>query len=253
MTALPHFRDFLFRCRHGFRGVPRTLNGVVFRLDESLRRWAFESESKFHSVIQKHLRPGDVVFDVGANFGMHVLHAARLVGPSGRVYAFEPVPANLRLLRRHLQLNQLEGTVKVVATAVSNSPEPTLEMFLPADRIAVAASLRPTSGHAQVTRVPNLRLDDLRVPDESRLRLMKVDVEGAELDVIRGACGLLQRTRPLLLIEVHGFALPDFGASVELLRECLASLDYVETILEESQVGGSQYCQSLFWNRCSVR
>ena len=246
MKIFPGTRSFLFRCRHLFRGVPVALQGEPFRLDESLRRWDLDSECAFQRALREHLRPGDVVFDIGANFGMHSLYAARLVSTAGRVYAFEPIPANLRLLHCHLRLNRLEDRVTVVPKAVSDSREPVLEMYLPAEPLAVTASLRPASGSAAVTRVPNVRLDDFACADAPRLRCVKIDVEGAELEVVRGAANLLRRTRPLLLIEVHGFALPHFGASVEQLRSFLADLGYSEKVLEAPQFRGQEYYQSLF-------
>jgi len=246
MNIFPETRTFLFRCRYLFRGTPVSILGESFRLDESLRRWGLESEIEFQKVLCDHLRPGDVVFDIGANFGMHSLYAARLVGTAGQVYAFEPVPSNLQLLYRNLRLNRLQAVVTVVPKAVSDSPETFLEMYLPADSLAVTASLRPAAGDLSVTRVANVRLDDFACAEVQRLRLIKIDVEGAELEVLRGGVNLLRRVRPLLLIEVHGFALPQFGANVEMLQSFLAELGYHEKPLDAPQFRDQEYYQALF-------
>ena len=246
MKALPRLRTFLFRCRYGFRGVPASVNGAQFRLDESLRRWRLDCEPAVTAVLQRSLRPGDLMLDLGANFGLHALYAARLVGAEGHVFAFEPVPRNLRLLERNLRLSQLTDRVTVVPKAVSNAPAPFLEMFLPNESVAVVASLRPVAspGGGKV-RVPNMRLDDFPLPADHPLRLMKVDVEGAELEVLQGGVTLLRQRKPVLLVEVHGFALPQFGSSTAEFDRFLAGLGYRETRLD-FRSARDDYYQALF-------
>ena len=102
MKTMPRLRDFVFRCRYGFQGVPMTIQGRLFRLDESLRRMSSETELEVQKVICEHLRPGDVMVDVGANLGLHALLGASCVGPNGHVYAFEPVPSNCRTTSRRI-------------------------------------------------------------------------------------------------------------------------------------------------------
>ncbi|HWZ58637.1 MAG TPA: FkbM family methyltransferase, partial [Gemmatimonadaceae bacterium] len=81
--------------------------------------WLGTFERAEQDVFARTVRPGDVVYDLGANVGFYTLLAARLAGPTGRVVAFEPVPRNLGYLRRHIALNQCEN-VTVVAAAVSD-------------------------------------------------------------------------------------------------------------------------------------
>jgi len=222
------------------------IGSELLRMDESLRRWDFGGERAVQTVLCELLRPGDVMLDIGANFGLHTLYAARLVGPQGRVYAFEPVPRNVELLTRNADLSGVANQVIVVEKAVSNSSEPFLEMHVPADAVAVTASLRPVSAKISSQRVGNIRLDDFAFDEEHPLRAVKIDVEGAELDVLRSGERLLRRERPVLLIEIHGYALPAFGASVEAVRDFLAALGYREQLLEMTQSRGADYFQSLY-------
>jgi FkbM family methyltransferase len=237
-------KDFAFRIAHGFRGAPVLLDGETFRLDEGLRRWDARPEAPMFREMRASLRSGDTVVDVGANFGLHSLFAGRLVGASGHVYSFEPVPANLRLLRRHIRLNDFEQRVEVIPSAVSNSGDASVQFFLPSEDVAVTASLK-AEGAARAISVPNCRLDDWAGPAQIAPRLIKIDVEGAELEVLRGALNLLERCHPLLLIEVHGFALPGFGATPDDLIAFLARLGYRERRIDFAEERADYY-QSVF-------
>jgi FkbM family methyltransferase len=178
--------------------VAGPLEGAWWVADSGLHacvEGSYESENQ--RLFLEHVRPGSVVFDIGANAGFFTLLASRLAGSDGLVVAFEPFPAALAHLRRHLELNGVEN-VRVVAAAVSDAP----------------GSAR-FHAHAQITMgrlddagelaVDVVRLDDLctdgtlPVPD-----VLKVDVEGAELQVLRGAETILRTRRPTILLATHG-------------------------------------------------
>lgn len=245
--VLPSFKDSLFKLRYGFKGVPVQIGQQKIRLDESLRRWDISSEAAIHRILSEYLAPGNIFIDIGANFGLHTLYAAKLVEPQGYVFAFEPVPTNLNLLRKNVALNDIQEQVKIVPKALSNSTELFLDFYLPSEPVAVTASLSAESTQSQVAiQVANVRLDDFWSQIELPVHLIKIDVEGAELEVLRGAEQLLRQWHPPLLIEVHGFALPNFGASVEALRAFLTDLNYHETLLEGEQFQGERYFQALY-------
>jgi FkbM family methyltransferase len=152
---------------------------------------------------------GDVVFDVGANVGVYTLAFSRRTGPTGHVVAFEPLPRNLAFLRRHLQMNALTN-VRVMPVAVSDRSGSAL--FREASHHAMGAL--DASG---ALTVPTVVLDALvaqgELPSPS---LIKIDVEGAEVDVLRGARGILQEARPIVFVATH---------SETLTTQCRALLD----------------------------
>lgn len=148
------------------------------------------------------LRPGDVVVDVGANVGFLTVIAARLVGAQGRVIAFEPVPDNARQIRRNAKLNRL-GQIEVVESAVADrNGEATLVLARFAGGAALEEADRPPDACGELA-VPVVTLDDwcaaAGLPPPA---VVKIDVEGAELAVLRGMAGLLTVARPVVLIEV---------------------------------------------------
>lgn len=162
------------------------------------------------------LKPGDTVFDVGANVGYYTLLASRSVGQGGTVYSFEPVPRNIVYLWRHIQLNHLEN-VKIIPAACAQSTSVTL--FSLGDNCALGHLL---SKHGmqkdlndQSTIVPAVALDDIVPHIRKAPDVIKIDVEGAELEVLRGAQQLLTTRKPALFLSVH---------SCELRRNCLGFL-----------------------------
>lgn len=239
--------NLFFKFYYGFQGVPVTIAQETIRLDESLRRWNIAAEKAVHEIIEQYLQPNDVFIDVGANFGLHTVYAAKLVGEKGRVFAFEPVAKHLKLLQTNLNLSHVRERVEIVSTALSNSAESSLTFYLPPEEeIAVTASLNPDSDNLQEIQVSNTRLDDYWHNIDREVKLIKIDVEGAELEVLRGAEKLLRRWKPKLLIEVHGFALPSFGTSVKELREFLSELGYQENRLESAYFKDEEYFQALY-------
>jgi FkbM family methyltransferase len=160
-----------------------------------------EFESSERRFVERFLRPGMTVVDVGAHAGLYTLLASKLVGPAGRVIAFEPSPREVRNLRRHLTLNRC-GNVTVEPVALGESTgDSDLFVF---DRMSGCNSFRPSQrdGGAAV-RVPVRRLDDA-LPDgvQASVDLIKMDIEGGELAALRGAERTFGAARPALLCEV---------------------------------------------------
>lgn len=249
MRAFPRLRDFLFRLRYGFRGVPFAIGQQEIRLDESLRRWDNRGESAMQNIFLERLRPGDCMVDVGANFGLHSLLAGKLVGPTGQVHAFEPLSANLEKLRHHVALNHLEKIVQVVPSAVSDLQEKELSFFSGAEMSGLTASLVASASNTKQQRVANTRLDDFAAGIKRPVQLVKIDVEGAELSVLRGGRDMLRRDRPILVVEVHIFAFADFKTSLAEYRDFLTDAGYEETILPGTTLRSGELYQALYQPR----
>jgi FkbM family methyltransferase len=153
------------------------------------------------------VRPGMVCWDVGANVGFYTLLLAELVGVSGRVFAFEPVPCNVELLRRHVEMNRYQN-VRIFPCALGDFDGEAL--FDPGPNRAV--------GHMAAggtLKVPCSRADTLLAAGEVEAPdVVKIDVEGAEADVLRGARGAMEK-HPMMFLATHGE--PTHRACLELL------------------------------------
>jgi FkbM family methyltransferase len=150
------------------------------------------------------LKPGMIVYDVGGNCGQMSLYFSLQVGRSGRVLTFEPVPENYSRLLRNLELNQLTN-VEAFETAVGSDQEPKSFCF---------DSVHHTMGTFNTTMVklatwektitvPCTTLDACVANRRSIPSLIKIDVEGAGLEVIKGATGLIEKHRPAIYFEIH--------------------------------------------------
>lgn len=173
----------------GYRWAPAA-GGKVGRF------FAGTYEADQTGVFCEHVGPGSTVVDLGANVGYYTLLAAHLVGPSGRVLACEPEPLNASFLRRHVSANRLRN-VEILEVAV-------------ADRTGEVRFTRGKgrgrghiSGDGELT-VPLRRLDDLVREADLEPAFLKIDVEGAEDDVLAGGAHTLEKYRPMIFLATHG-------------------------------------------------
>jgi FkbM family methyltransferase len=147
------------------------------------------------------LKPGDCFVDVGANIGYLTLVAARLVGPTGSVVAFEPLPAARTWLERNVALNNA-SQVSIRGDAVCDRTATAVLNIGPVHHTSTS-SLLPALEHHGEALVSCVRLDDV-VPGAPRVRLMKIDVEGAEHLVVEGAGRTLDTHAPDIIVELNG-------------------------------------------------
>jgi FkbM family methyltransferase len=169
--------------------------------------WLGSYELRKQRKVIELVRPGMVCWDVGANVGFYTLLFAELVGPSGKVLAFEPLPRNVDLLRRHVEMNGYRN-VRIFPRALADfdgeasfDPGPNPSM----GRIAPSGPLRVPCARADTL----LATGEVEPPD-----VIKIDVEGAEAAVLRGARQMMER-HPVMLLATHG---------VQAHRECLGLL-----------------------------
>ncbi len=183
-------------------------------LDENGRRAlieGFEPRDRIASNFIRILRPGDTVLDVGANAGYYTMIAALLVGHEGAVHAFEPSPAALPWLRASVAQSP-SAPIHLHPVAVTDRcGHATFHVARP--ECTGYSSLRDLGADAtrQVT-VPTIPLDAL-LERLTPVRLVKIDVEGAELLVLRGMAGLIERDRPYIIVEVDDNFLRAQGGS----------------------------------------
>lgn len=159
--------------------------------------WLGSYEMAKQLAFASRLAPGQVVYDLGANVGFYTVLAARGVGSAGQVHAFEPLPDNVKFLRRHVELNQLKN-VSIHACAVSNVTGK-LRFAFGGDR---STGRLDDSGSFEVDAIT---LDEFVFSRGSALPcVIKIDVEGAELCVLEGARQVLEKAKPAIFLATHG-------------------------------------------------
>jgi len=191
----------------------------MFAVMRSLRDFE-EAERQF---VERFLRPGMIVLDIGAHHGFYTLLASRKVGKKGKVIAFEPSPRERRRLVRHLRINGCSN-VRVEALALAAKEEETT-LFVVKGRETGLNSLRPTKADEplETISVTVTTLDGyLEQKGIAAVDFIKMDVEGTELEVLKGATHLLSRPpRPVILSEVQDIRTESFGYRAKDILEFL--------------------------------
>lgn len=199
---------------------------------------SWNSEAHILSWVEEVLHQGNTFIDVGAHAGWISLASSRLVGSTGQVVAIEPSPALASLVRYHCRVNRITS-IAVEEFAVADSSG-IADFFIHNEGISSINSLfessvaREAPSESPVDRicVRTHSLDDYCESRKLSPDLIKIDVEGAELLVIRGASRTLSKHKPALIVAVHPPLMPD-GSEIELftlLHDCQYVLRHSHTI-----------------------
>lgn len=173
----------------------------------------------------RSLRKGDVVLDVGANVGYYTVIASRLVGGTGRVYAFEPDPTAYSFLKKNAAANAL-GNVVLEQKACSTEPG-TLKLFLDEANLGGHRVNVPRDDQKRFVEVEAVRVDDYFEAGDRKVNFIKIDTEGAEALILAGMKRLIAENDDLkMAVELSPYALEDLGASAAELLDMLEDLDF---------------------------
>jgi FkbM family methyltransferase len=171
------------------------------------KKWLLASRSNFFwgtyepeqtQAFQKIIRPGDVVFDVGAHYGYYTLLSSALTGPQGKVFAFEPSPGNIPRLRKHLDINHCNNVI-VLELALSDH-EGTARFD---NQAGSGTGHLATDGRIEV-KITSLDIISSRLPVPN---VLKIDCEGAEIEVLKGGENTIRAAKPAIFLSTHGDAL----------------------------------------------
>jgi FkbM family methyltransferase len=196
---------------------------VDARTGAELRRG--NHEPAVQQALRRHLAPGNIFYDVGANFGFFSLVAARMVGPAGRLYAFEAEPDAAERLRQTFKRNGLGNTTVIEAAVWAKSGVVNFDRHLGSPDRMKGCVTEGTKGQGCVS-VRAVALDDF-IRSAPPPDVLKCDVEGAEVEVFAGAAELLSKHRPTIICEVHS------AEGLRRLEQLFAAAGYQVSVLEE--------------------
>jgi FkbM family methyltransferase len=216
--------------------VDRSLFGYKFFCDVSRdgpQRLLFlegERQVAEAGLVLKLLKPGFHVVDVGANIGYYVLLFRKGIGPDGKVIAIEPSPENLPELLLNVERNSLDKNVEIIGAAVG----------------ALTGTAGLKRGINSGITCDNcaayvVRLDTLDNLIGGRVDLIKIDVEGFESFVLKGATRIMSECRPILFVEIHPVEMKPHGISpIDVLRQLRQFYENIELYEEPTNVSGFQ-------------
>ncbi|MBX3295952.1 MAG: FkbM family methyltransferase [Acidobacteria bacterium] len=195
------------------RGIKRRIGGYDIRFPSRYSRYYPAGyEPGLFKFIERNCPPGSTFLDCGAHFGLFSVVASRVVSESGKVIAFEPMPDVRATLESVVSLNNCVN-VKVRAEAVSLE-RGKATFYQTGNDASNANSLVKQDKHGGGFEVDLISIDEIR--DEERLTItcVKIDVEGAEYELLRGASETLRKDRPVLFLSLHPTALDNANVSL---------------------------------------
>jgi len=169
------------------------------------------------------LRPGDMVVDIGAHVGYVSLLASKQVGVHGKVYAFEPATATRSMLLDHLKLNGATN-IEVRTQAISDRAGTVTFNAVTEGNLGLS-SIRAVHESKSSVEVMTARLDDVLV-DLKSLRLIKIDIEGAEQLALNGMPHILKKHSPDLIVEVTDRFLREMGSTAQSMQDYMTTFGY---------------------------
>ncbi len=220
--------------------VPIRLDRFVFYIDakEFGNGWVFDSyEPATTFMFERLLAAGDWVADVGAHWGYFTLLAATLCGETGKVVAFEPYPKNVSILTKNVRANRLSN-VDIVPRAVADR-KGSANLILSHDTsgnslVSVPPGAKLSPGRRDRLAVETLALDDYFSQAQRSPKLVKIDIEGAELTALDGMTGLIRKTPDLaLIVELNPFYFP--GARGEAFLRRLSEEGFELALVDDAR------------------
>ena len=217
----------------------KKIDGIRYELDlseliDSGMFYEGAREPNTANALARLTKPGNVVFDIGANVGSHTLPLAKLVGPEGMVYAFEPVEWAHKKLERNMELNSFKN-IRLVPVALSDQVQMHgTEQFRASFKISNQSDVGVDGNLTQnwwgACDKVNVEFDtvDAFVQNNKlgRLDLIKLDVDGYEGKVIRGAKNTLERFKPIVLMEIAPSWAKARGEDLSIITRDLGKFGY---------------------------
>lgn len=234
-------RVYQFLLSHGKiferHGIPIAIGGYgYFRLHPKLvigtynfEEWGTAHNAGFRQWVEA-CRGKHTVLDIGAHIGLYALPASGVLSEEGRIYAFEPADANRQFLMQHLAYNQIRN-VEVIPNLVGDEHKQGVPFFETAAVHGMNTIVQQSVTHKSDALFRKMLRNQIRLDDFCRERgitpeVIKIDVEGGELNVFKGAREILGRVHPLIFLSVHPAHLQHLGSSVGELYGLIRDLGY---------------------------
>jgi len=201
----------------------------LFESPHIIMMWLGLYEYSLIFLMKKYLRKGDTFLDVGANIGYFSAYALSIVGEKGQVFAFEPDPRSYSYLLM-LKTSNPKYNISIERIALSNrTGKAVINQTKDWGTTTLVREIREESNIAQKLVVKSIRLDNyLNKKNIKQIKLIKIDVEGFEMQVLQGLSSFLMKTksRPVIMVEVYPYAMEKTGMSLGVLDAWLKRYKY---------------------------
>lgn len=230
----------------GGKGLTKKVNGIPVKLPTRYINY-FESDYERDNFrfMQAYCKPGSVVFDIGAHIGLFAVAAAKTVGASGKVFAFEPAPQTNALLNKTIAINKLGTVIEPRNEAMGGEEGSTV--FYVSDIVGDNSNSlvsykedRPLHG----IPITISTIDSFAAKRNiKQVDFIKIDVEGAEYDAIRGAANTLRAGKTAIILAIHPDAIQAKGDTLEAIYDFVSGYPY-QVLYKGKAISKTDFCQN---------
>jgi FkbM family methyltransferase len=224
------------------RGIERDINGEKIKFPAQWSKYyETDYEPDTFKFLRTNLSKGATFLDVGAHIGLFSVVAARLVGKSGKIFSFEPTPFTRNVLREVVELNGCSEIVELRGEAVSAQKGKTV-FFDTGDSISNANSLVKTERSKNEIEISTISIDEFVKERNLKVGCIKIDAEGAELDVLRGAQKTFLTMRPAARLGLHPQSINQNGQTLEEIWDVLTEYK-LKVVYGGKQIEKQYFCE----------
>lgn len=210
------------------KGISRNINGFKIRFTPQWSRYfPGDYEKENYAWLKQQLKTGDQVIDIGAHIGLFSVVCSQLVGKEGKIVCFEPTPGTYKLLQQTLKLNHCENVIPVQAAVSSKEGQATFYISTEnegnnSNSLVGNNTLQKMEGYdVQLKTIDSIVAEYVISPN-----LIKIDVEGAELDTLKGGLNTFSTLKPNIILGLHPEAIKRKGDSLEQIWDLLVNASY---------------------------
>lgn len=212
------------------KGMNRTFQGNTVRMPTRYYKY-FEADYEKDNIriINDRVKSGMVIMDIGAHIGLMTAILGKKVGPTGKVFSFEPTPSTFKILQKTVAINNLSHAT-VNPFAVSDK-KGTLSFYVSehdADNSNSLSNSKRTDRTEGTVDVQVVSVDDyIKEHNSGKVDFIKIDVEGAELKLLKGAVQTIRNNYPDMILALHPASIRNFGDSLEEIWDLTVELGYI--------------------------
>jgi FkbM family methyltransferase len=224
------------------KGIARNINGMTIRFPA---RWSRYYESNYESAnyqfLRQELKRGDHVIDIGAHLGLFSASSSQLVGHEGKVICFEPTPGTYKVLRETLRLNHCANVVPVQAAVSDKVGTATFYVSHTGGCNSNSLVKRDSGDQLLGYEVPLVTIDNVVSEHSINPKLIKIDAEGAEMDVLKGGVRTFRQHKPVLILGLHPVFIQAKGDSLAGIWNLLQEQSY-QVKLDNKELNKDEFC-----------
>jgi FkbM family methyltransferase len=225
------------------KGIPRKINNMIIRFPARWSRYYEDYyEAANYNFLQQQLKPGMKVVDIGAHIGLFSACSSQLTGTQGKTICFEPTPGTFSILKKTLRLNHCDNVIAVQAAVADKEGKATFYISHTAGCNSNSLVMNKPEKELSAYDVILVTLDSISAQYSFKPDLIKIDAEGAELDVLKGGYKTMHNHKPVLILSLHPHFIQQKGDSLEAIWDVLQSHNY-KIELEEKTLTKESFCQ----------